>query len=124
MQSVNDAKGMTVGVVRDYASASILKTTQTSLKLTSSDVLKCSSKNCFQEELTFIAIEERYLHRTLKDMNLQHEDFKHVWLLNRYASYFALSKDTLDVEVERYQKACDTVRQSLEYQDLLDRYFE
>jgi len=124
IHSLNEAKGLTVGVVRDYASASMLKKHADLIRI---DELRCSEmliQKLLSGRIDLIAIEERYFHRTLKEMNLTHEDFKHVWLLNRYATHFALSKDTLDVEVKRYQEACDTVRQSLEYQQLLDRYFK
>lgn len=124
MDSIEDAQGLTVGVVRDYASADLLAKYKDMIRTDTVNSLELAIKKLDSGRVDLIALEERAYLRTLKAMRASPEKFKNIWLLNESASFYALSKNTPDSLVDQLQQACDAVTKKPQYKELIEHYLK
>lgn len=124
MSSLNDAAGKTVAVVQEYASAIMLEKHKGLFQIHTVSSPEIAIKMLANGRVDMISIEERAFIRIVKSMGKRTDDFKAVWLLTAATSYYALSKDTPESLVNRFQKAYDAIRLSPRYDDLIERYLK
>ncbi|MDC0336220.1 transporter substrate-binding domain-containing protein [Pseudodesulfovibrio sp.] len=124
MNDLEDAKGLTIGVVRDYMSAQILERHKNLFTIDTLSSVDLCIKKLLSGRIHLISIEERTFTRAIQKKHLPPESFKTAWVLNETLSYYAFHKDTDDALIARFQEAFDAVRTTPEFDELTTTYLK
>ena len=124
MHSIEDLKGLSVGVVRDYASEIMLSKHSHLASIQTMNSVQTCIKMLASGRLDLISLEEKTFSEALHCAGIDSGDFKNVWLLNETRSYYAFNKEAPDRLVARFQKALDTLITSPHYDALMKYYLD
>lgn len=124
LKSMTDANGLTIGIVREYASASILKEYSDIVKIDTLQTIEMAIKKLLSGRVDLISLEERAFRKVIDEMGLPIDQFEVAWLLHLASSYFAFSNDTPDSIIKQFQKAYDAVMMNPAYTHRLDSYYD
>ena len=124
MRSIEDAKGLTVGVVRDYMSAIILERHKDIVTIDTLSSVDLCIKKLSSRRLDLISIEENTFNLAMQKKHISQKKFKTAWVLNNTLSYYAFSKDVDDATIARFQKAFDAIIKTPEYTRLVGHYLK
>ncbi|WP_319541913.1 ABC transporter substrate-binding protein [uncultured Pseudodesulfovibrio sp.] len=124
MTSYEDAKGLSVGVVRSYASEDLLTKQSHIINITPLQSVQACIKMLVSGRIDLISLESRTFSKAVQDAGLNSTDFKPVWQVTEMRSYYAFNSDVPDSLITRFQRALDRIRHSRNYTDLVNRYLD
>lgn len=124
IKTMDDAKGLTIGVVRDYASAVMLAKHTDIIKLTEHPSLEVALNMLESGRIDLISFEERSFLRDIKELGKDADQYTFLYTYKVAASYYAMSIDTPDSLVRRFQDAYNKVIQTPAYLVLVDQYLQ
>lgn len=122
IQSFTDAQGLSVGIVKGYASEGLLAKKSHIVRIKSLKSVQACINMLISSRVDLISLEARTFNKAIRERGLDPDNFKTVWKVSEMRSYYAFSKDVPDTLVDRFQKAIDRVRSSSAYENLVRRY--
>lgn len=124
MHSFSDAQGLSVGLVRGYASEGLLAKKSHIVRIKSLKSVQACIDMLVSSRVDLISLEARTFDKAIREIDLDPANFKAVWKISELRSYYAFSKNVPDSLVDRFQKALDHVHRSSFYEDLVRRYLQ
>jgi len=122
IDSLEDTAGLRIGVIKGYAEVSLLQKHKKELYLDILGSPEIAMDKLMAGRLDLVFFDRIAFEYIAKTKHIPPNSFRVVYHQPPWGVYFALSPSVPDALVERMQKACDLVRRSPTYSEILKRY--